>query len=385
MRVPGPLLPRLEALAWAVLLLLFAGFAAYLISIVIRPFAARQFLFNDFFAQWSFARFAWDGLADDIYDQALLHQYQVRLAPALRDDFPYPYPPTFLLYILPLGGLPYIVAYGVWIAVTFALYLAAAWPRQEGWLARGVVLLAPAVACNMGFGQNGFLTAALLIGGFRLLPARPVLAGIAFGLLSFKPQFGVLVPIALLAAGEWRCIGAALATLLALGFASIMVFDWSLWPDWLAYLPQHTNHVDTRIIAAAKPTMQNTLVLAGVGLHAARSVSILLMGAAAGVIWRAFRERDPTAPALLVAATFAAAPYALLYDLPALVAPALAALARRPPGPARLADDAVIALGLATPALVSLDHRLAWLGGPACLLLFVLLALRSRQYPLSAA
>ena len=89
----------------------------------------------------------------------------------------------------------------------------------------------PAVFVNIGHGQNGFLTAALLGGALHLLDRRPWLAGVLFGCLAYKPQFGVLIPFALLAGGTlehdrcggshrcwrwspsaWRCLAAASGT-----------------------------------------------------------------------------------------------------------------------------------------------------------------------------
>ena len=52
---------------------------------------------------------------------------------------------------------------------------------------------------NVGHGQNGFLTAALLGGALHWLDRRPWLAGVLIGCLAYKPQFGVLIPVALLA------------------------------------------------------------------------------------------------------------------------------------------------------------------------------------------
>ena len=56
---------------------------------------------------------------------------------------------------------------------------------------------------NTLVGQNGFLTAALIGGTLYLMPMRPVLAGICLGLLSYKPQYGLLFPLVLIAASQW--------------------------------------------------------------------------------------------------------------------------------------------------------------------------------------
>ena len=80
-----------------------------------------------------------------------------------------------------------------------------------------VALFAPASVINLGFGQNGFLTAALLIGGIRLTPSRQLIGGALLGLLAYKPQFGLVVAVAVIAAGLWR---AAFAAVLTIGAAS---------------------------------------------------------------------------------------------------------------------------------------------------------------------
>ena len=95
----------------------------------------------------------------------------------------------------------------IWLAASFAAYLAvmrAILPRPETWL---IAAAFPAVFVNIGHGQNGFLTAALLGGALHLLDRRPWLAGVLIGCLAYKPQFGVLIPVALLAGGRWSTIG----------------------------------------------------------------------------------------------------------------------------------------------------------------------------------
>ena len=62
-----------------------------------------------------------------------------------------------------------------------------------------------------------------------LLDRRPWLAGVLIGLLAYKPQFGVLIPIALLAGGRWRTIGAAIATVAALLAVSFATLGGGVW------------------------------------------------------------------------------------------------------------------------------------------------------------
>ena len=99
-------------------------------------------------------------------------------------------------------------------------------PRPETLL---IAAAFPAVFVNIGHGQNGFLTAALLGGALHLLDRRPWLAGVLIGLLAYKPQFGVLIPIALLAGGRWSTIGAAVATVAALLAFSFVTLGGGVW------------------------------------------------------------------------------------------------------------------------------------------------------------
>ena len=88
-------------------------------------------------------------------------------------------------------------------------------------------------------GETAYFTSALLLFGFAALPTRPLLAGLAFGLLTLKPQLGVLIPFFLLARGDWRAILAASATALGLVALSCLAFPPSLWLLWAHTLPTY--------------------------------------------------------------------------------------------------------------------------------------------------
>ena len=112
------------------------------------------------------------------------------------------YPPFFLAVAVLVAAVPYAFGLALWLAASLAAYLAAIraiLPRPETLL---IAAAFPAVFINIGHGQNGFLTAALLGGALHWLDRRPWLAGILIGLLAYKPQFGVMIPLALLAIGD---------------------------------------------------------------------------------------------------------------------------------------------------------------------------------------
>ena len=63
--------------------------------------------------------------------------------------------------------------------------------------------LAPAGLIAFISGQNAFFAAAVIAAIFRCLDARPVVAGVLLGLLTVKPQLGLLFPLMLLLTGRW--------------------------------------------------------------------------------------------------------------------------------------------------------------------------------------
>jgi hypothetical protein len=205
---------------------------------LLMSFATGQWLFDsagrladsDFVDVWAAGRLALDGNAPAAWDWAIHRDAEVA---ALGHDFPgnygWHYPPTFLFAAAALATLPYLAALLGWLALTLPLYLAAVRAIMGERLGILVACAFPAVMWNMLVGQNGFLTAALL--GFMLvcLDARPIVAGVLLGLLTYKPQFGILFPIVLAANGQWLVFAVAGATTVLLVAASAAVFGVAAW------------------------------------------------------------------------------------------------------------------------------------------------------------
>lgn len=283
----------------------------------------------DFFGVWSWARLEIEQGPLFAYNHAAQQAFLLSLDPEFPVRFPFPYPPLYLFLIRPLGWLSYPIAQASWSAATLAAYMIAicapAWRPQIAL----PLLLAPVTAINLLYGQNGFLTAALLVGGTRLAPSRPVLGGILLGLLIYKPQFSFLVVIALFAAGFWRTAFAAALTSIAWVAASLLVFGLQSWTAWLHAMPDFMAIVDSeraRLLPLIPTALANALAI-GASERLAAAVQVTAMAAAAAAIWFAFRRGAgaPAAAALAVASVLAA-PYAFVYDL-TLVAAAVALIA----------------------------------------------------------
>jgi hypothetical protein len=278
----------------------------------------------DFFGIWSWARFAIERPPAQIYSHHEQYAFLLALDPGFRAPMPFPYPPTYLLLIKPLGYLSYPVAQLVWSGATLLAFLAAVrlWDRRLPVTA--LTLLAPASAINLLYGQNGFLTAALVLGGFGLLRFQPVLGGILLGLLTYKLQFGLLVAVALAAAGLWKSAFAAGVTVLGTVGASMLVFGIEPWLAWFGAMPEFVRFLDgqrARLLGMMPTALAGALGL-GAGDRLAGVVQTTATAAAAASIWIAFRRDGPDrlAVAALAVAVILATPYAFLYDLPLVAA-----------------------------------------------------------------
>ncbi|MGJ5196302.1 glycosyltransferase family 87 protein [Bradyrhizobium sp. HKCCYLRH1030] len=359
----------------AVLILLVAMAlynGAYLVGWAL---SSPQPAFGDFFGLWSFGRFAALSGAG-IYDPVALARYQQMLDPTLGGGgFPYPYPPTFLLVLIPLGMLALPVAYVCWISVTFALYGLATLGRDWRSLTSLALLAAPTTLINAITGQNGFLSAALLIGGLRLLACHPIVAGTLLGLLAYKPQFVLLMPVVLLASRNWRAILSAIATTVIVAVVTSAALDPWIWLEWIVKFPSYQAQLQANQVSLDH--MMPTVIA---GLHALGApppigylVQLLLSCSVVVMVWDAWRRGSTQqAIALVAVGSIIATPYAMIYDMPMVAAGiAIHWKARSDAGEpiAPLEIGLVIALGACLLAMIGHSVPLA------AAILLVLLAL----------
>ncbi len=241
---------------------------------------------------------------------------------------PWLYPPPYLLLLIPFGLMPFAAACTVFLLATFACLLAAIWGTigagYRRWLMALSLIFAPAVAFNIGTGQNAFLTSALLIGGFGLLLRRPLLAGVLFGLLSCKPQLALLAPVALIAARQWRALASAVAAAGALALASVAVFGfepWRVWVEWFTSAPPDLYQAWLKWGRLSGESIYTNLALLGASYSAATAGQGVATVLAAVCVWWCYRRPMPEDLRLSVslAATMLAAPHVTNYDTVPLV------------------------------------------------------------------
>lgn len=274
---------------------------------------------RDFLNTWMGGRSAFFGGPAPWFDLHVYNQALQQMLGTRYQDHYWSYPPDLMLFIWPLGLMPYLPAYIAWCVVGIALYLLAcsnAIPRDRLLF----VAVAPGIAICVFFGQNGFYTSARLVGGLTCLDRRPILAGILFGILTIKPQLGLMLPVVLLLERRWTTIASAMITTAVLVAATAMWFGWSIWIEfWQKIVPQQewlTVHGKGVLFAVV-----SSVFYGGRMMHLPLSVDwalqyIVSALAFAAVVWTYWKRRDPALSlALLVTATFLFTPYILNYDM----------------------------------------------------------------------
>jgi alpha-1,2-mannosyltransferase len=191
---------------------------------------------TDFSSFFTAGRMALAGRAAEAYDWAAHLEFQRQFHGA-SSPFPWSYPPVFLVLAAALATLPYVPALAVWQGTTLLAAVGVYARIMPGRRALLIGLGFPGILVCLGHGQTGFLSAALFAGGLLALPRREILAGVLFGLLAYKPQLGLLLPIALVAGGYWRAIAAAAATVLLSVAVTLAIWGWPVWQAFLDSLP----------------------------------------------------------------------------------------------------------------------------------------------------
>jgi hypothetical protein len=292
---------------------------------------------TDFANIWSSGRLVLEGRPAVAFDPVQQEPYQQALLGSSPAYFyGWHYPPMFLAVAGLLATMPYLPALAVWLLATSTAYVAIVraivGTVAPGMLVMLLALASPAVFANVTHGHNGLLSAALFGTGLYLLDRRPLLAGLTFGLLAYKPQYGLFIPLVLALDGRWRTIAAAAATVIATILASIVLFGLASWDAFLTHTA-FTREVILEAGGAGWFKLQG--VFPAVRMYGGstslaytlQAVWMLAVGIALVWLWRARSASFEQRAAALVLATMLATPYAFNYDS-AILMVAIAYLAR---------------------------------------------------------
>jgi hypothetical protein len=274
---------------------------------------------TDFSNVYAAGTLALAGEAEAAYDWPTAHAAEKAIFGRDVPFYGWHYPPQFLMVAAVLALVPYALALSAWMALTLPAYLLALRTILPHPATTLTALAFPAVFINLGHGQNGFLTAALLGGALVLLDRRPMLAGVLIGLLAYKPQFGVLIPLVLLVTFRWTVIAAAAATVLTTCAATFALFGSSVWAAFAA-----STALTRRVVLEAGTTGWEKIqsLFSAVRMwggdtdaaYAAHAALALTVATSLIWLWRSTAAYELKAAAL-AAGCLLATPYVLDYDL----------------------------------------------------------------------
>jgi hypothetical protein len=191
----------------------------------------------------------------------------------------------------------------------------------------------PGSAGFANYAAGFLLTTAALLAIFASLDRRPVVAGVLIGLLTVKPQLGILFPFALIASGRWRVFLWAAMTAVALFAISVAIGGLESWHDYIAKAMPLQREVLGDAAGTAVPFQSSIFmsVRGLVGNRAAEMIQLAFTVAAVTAVIAAFRYRKGgdarELQALFLACTASASPYLGSYDLLPLTFASVALLA----------------------------------------------------------
>jgi hypothetical protein len=297
---------------------------------------------GDFMAFYTGAVFVKDGRGRELYDLATQQEYQLELTgPPNTQWQPYINPPLLAVALAPLAALPYRYAYWSFAVLTLLAFIGSMVllkPKLTH-LARDRLTWFTTVALtaswlplfrSMAGGQNTLFTIFLLVGLYAAWrDDRMILAGVALGLLSYKPQFGLLFGVVLLARGMWVALMAAGATAAA-HYALGAVFMGADWPVRMIDTLRLHRTLEKEIFAnhfSILPTASHSLP----GLLALWIAVIGIAGVVVLCVWQARRirptdDRFPVLYGLLICGTMLVSPHLQHYDVAILAIPTLLTL-----------------------------------------------------------
>ena len=297
-------------------------------------------MYPDFLTPWAAVRAFFEGKLAMVYtDIDAFTDFQNALFADRFPDIvhyrPFLYPPFWLMALLPLGLIAVDAAYWVFMLVTVGASAFEGRHDPGSWPGVGSPWRSRPPRCTWSSrARRTFLAVALVYGGLRLLDKRPALAGILFGLLGYKPQLCLLIPVALIAARQWRALAWAAATGIVLVLASLAVFGVGTWLDFIALMRatsgERMHDYVMEVLKSYITTPYVSALAIGLPRGVASAIQLGFTAMAVAATWYAFRYHRSGAArtAVLLAGTFFVSPYMLNYDL-LLLMPVVLVLYRR--------------------------------------------------------
>jgi hypothetical protein len=302
---------------------------------------AGNIKFQDFLQFPIGARLIASGHAGDLYnDRALADGIRTIVGRDTTVFLEYFYGPQVALPFIPGMNLSFLAQAGIWVTLSLLVYFACIyylWKSCVGLSSFSGIVAVSAIAYPpvFHFFVRGQLSAAVLgcvtLSYFAFRARHDWLAGLALGLLAFKPQFLVAIPLVLLLAHAWKAFaGLAISAGAQLALTSIYFGPAVMRAYFTRLLHSAGNPVTTELsFSAIQMHSLHTLWELLIPwprvvwmLYIVSSLAVIWMAAA---IWKSSSALSVRFSSLILAAVLVN-PHLYIYDLLAL-APALLLLA----------------------------------------------------------
>ncbi|MEJ2092419.1 MAG: glycosyltransferase family 87 protein [Syntrophobacterales bacterium] len=288
------------------------------------PIIYDKFPESDFLGFWAASSLALEGNAREAYNPKWLIPVEGKVIHPQHHRLWF-YPPPYLIIVLPLALVPFLPSLFLWGTATLAGFVAVLRRIAPHPLTIWLTLAFPACFHNLVRGQNAFLSGIIFGSGLLLLDYHPLAAGLVLGLMVFKPQLAVLIPVVLLAGRYWRTLAGFVLSALGMILLSLVIFGFETWSVSLQILHRVSK---TLLIPGYLPLNLNSTVFSSaellgltpkLALWVHYTVAFIIAGAA---IWTWY-QRAPLRirGSTLIIGTLFFAPRLFVYDLTLLAIP----------------------------------------------------------------
>ncbi len=253
----------------------------------------------------------------------MLNTFQIPFTtPTPQFHLSWMYPPPMGLLSVLYAALPLGISY--WVFRVIFLAAAAALYRRAhlAWPAIIIGLAGPAELHDMFGGQNGALTGALAVSSLLLIDKSPRTAGIFAGLLSIKPQIGLMLPLILFRKHRLAAVAAAIACAICLALLTLPLEGINSWTWFFLNAWRAPAHFVARPLTTQFPSSGITVFFMARTLHATTRIAWTCQAAcsltAAGLIYRLWRHPAPdnlARTAITLCLWILLTPYGYMYDL----------------------------------------------------------------------
>ncbi|MEE8453820.1 MAG: glycosyltransferase family 87 protein [Limibaculum sp.] len=362
---------RYMATAAVLFMIVFAGAIIFVIESGYIGGESRQF---DFVAFWAAGKLALAGDPIAAFDIATLREAQ-SLPPDTRPgNMHWFYPPALQYLFVPFALMPYWVAFLSFNLISMVLFARALWkPAIAVPMGHNLLVGAPSIIISFRLGQLAILWPALLVFALRAMQqGRPAAAGVLIGLLTLKPQLGILIPLVLVARGAWGVIlWASITAIVVHGLPTLAVgLDyWAAFFERIQFATDQMGTKSTRIDLMVSPyAFVRYIGLTHEMALAAQYAVTAGLAIGLAVVWRRRSTDFNMMVGMLLIAIPAATHYSYYYEL-TLCIPAAIYLVRGGYGAATV-DRILLALVLFGPASFFVSTQLAPLMAPVLVALF---------------